>query len=57
MPEAQTLALDFVADDSRVGFRLQRLEVLASIGRDVFQPTVGAAVDVYLEEHQVDWTP
>ena len=28
MPEAQTLALDFVADDSRVGFRLQRLEVL-----------------------------
>ncbi|MCC7100427.1 MAG: ATP-dependent exonuclease SbcCD, C subunit-like protein, partial [Rubrivivax sp.] len=28
MPEAPTLDLDFVADDSRVGFRLQRLEVL-----------------------------
>ena len=28
MSEAPTLALDFVADDSRVGFRLQRLEVL-----------------------------
>ena len=28
MLEAATLALDFVADDSRVGFRLQRLEVL-----------------------------
>ncbi len=28
MPEAPTLALDFVGDDSRVGFRLQRLEVL-----------------------------
>lgn len=28
MTEAPTLALDFVADDSRVGFRLQRLEVL-----------------------------
>jgi len=28
MPDAQTLGLDFVADDSRVGFRLQRLEVL-----------------------------
>lgn len=28
MLEAPTLALDFVADDSRVGFRLQRLEVL-----------------------------
>jgi uncharacterized protein YPO0396 len=28
MIEAPTLALDFVADDTRVGFRLQRLEVL-----------------------------
>ena len=28
MLEASTLSLDFVADDSRVGFRLQRLEVL-----------------------------
>ncbi len=28
MHEAPTLGLDFVADDSRVGFRLQRLEVL-----------------------------
>ncbi|MDF1481639.1 ATP-binding protein [Extensimonas sp. H3M7-6] len=28
MSEAPTLALDFVGDDSRVGFRLQRLEVL-----------------------------
>ncbi|MFN8735930.1 MAG: ATP-binding protein, partial [Betaproteobacteria bacterium] len=26
--DAGTLGLDFVADDSRVGFRLQRLEVL-----------------------------
>ena len=28
MAEAPNLALDFIADDSRVGFRLQRLEVL-----------------------------
>jgi uncharacterized protein YPO0396 len=28
VPDTQTLGLDFVADDSRVGFRLQRLEVL-----------------------------
>ncbi|QJD28567.1 ATP-binding protein [Methylococcus geothermalis] len=28
MSEMQTLGLDFVADDSRVGFRMQRLEVL-----------------------------
>lgn len=28
MLEAPTIGLDFVADDTRVGFRLQRLEVL-----------------------------
>ena len=28
MLEVSTLDLDFVGDDSRVGFRLQRLEVL-----------------------------
>ena len=28
MPDASTLATDFVADESRVGFRLQRMEVL-----------------------------
>ena len=28
MPDAETLALDFVADETRVGFRLQQLEVL-----------------------------
>ena len=28
MLEAPTLGLDFAADDTRVGFRLQRLEVL-----------------------------
>jgi uncharacterized protein YPO0396 len=27
MNDAQTMGLDFVADDSRAGFRLQRLEV------------------------------
>jgi high affinity sulfate transporter 1 len=39
--------------------KLRYLEVLARIGADdsIFQPTVGAAVDAYLEEHGVDWTP
>jgi uncharacterized protein YnzC (UPF0291/DUF896 family) len=36
--------------------KLQRLEVLDHIGSDVFHPTIGAAVDAYLEEHGVDWT-
>ncbi|MDH4564013.1 sulfate permease [Pseudomonas sp. BN411] len=39
--------------------KLGYLEVLARIGAgdEIFQPTVGAAVDAYLEEHGVDWTP
>ncbi|QEY63253.1 sulfate permease [Metapseudomonas lalkuanensis] len=39
--------------------KLRYLEVLARIGAgdEIFQPTVGAAVDAYLEEHGVDWTP
>ncbi|MDA8486044.1 sulfate permease [Pseudomonas resinovorans] len=39
--------------------KLRYLEVLARIGAgdEIFQPTVGAAVDAYLQEHRVDWTP
>ncbi|MFJ4375240.1 SulP family inorganic anion transporter [Pseudomonas japonica] len=54
---ADGIELRFAEVKDPVKDKLQRLEVLARIGRDVFQPTVGAAVDVYLEEHRVDWTP
>ncbi|MCY1372233.1 putative sulfate transporter [compost metagenome] len=37
--------------------KLLRLEVLERIGSEVFHPTVGAAVDAYLDDHKVDWTP
>ncbi|MFO3723520.1 SulP family inorganic anion transporter [Pseudomonas sp. HLMP] len=37
--------------------KLLRLEVLSHIGTDIFHPTVGAAVDDYLDDHGVDWTP
>jgi len=51
------IELRFAEVKDPVKEKLQRLEVLAHIGTAVFQPTVGAAVDVYLEEHGVDWTP
>ena len=54
---ADGIELRFAEVKDPVKDKLERLEVLARIGREVFQPTVGAAVDVYLEEHQVDWTP
>lgn len=53
----QGIELRFAEVKDPVKDKLERLEVLARIGREVFQPTVGAAVDVYLQEHQVDWTP
>lgn len=53
---AAGIELRFAEMKDPVKDKLQRLEVLARIGSEIFQPTVGAAVDVYLEEHGVDWT-
>ncbi|MNE30109.1 putative sulfate transporter [compost metagenome] len=54
---AANIELRFAEMKDPVKDKLKRLEVLDHIGRDIFQPTVGAAVDAYLEEHGVDWTP
>ncbi|MDD2046322.1 SulP family inorganic anion transporter [Pseudomonas putida] len=54
---AANIELRFAEMKDPVKDKLKRLEVLEHIGRDIFQPTVGAAVDAYLEEHGVDWTP
>ena len=35
--------------------KLKRFELLEHFGPASFHPTVGAAVDAYLEEHSVDW--
>ncbi len=35
--------------------KLKRFELFDRFG--VYYSTIGAAVDAYLEEHQVDWTP
>jgi high affinity sulfate transporter 1 len=37
--------------------KLKRFELLDCFGAASFHPTVGAAVDAYLEEHAVDWKP
>ena len=37
--------------------KLKRFELLERFGPASFHPTVGAAVDAYLEEHSVDWKP
>ena len=37
--------------------KLRRFELLDQLGDDSFYPTLGAAVDAYLDEHRVDWKP
>ena len=37
--------------------KLKRFELLERFGPASFYPTLGAAVDAYLEEHAVDWKP
>lgn len=37
--------------------KIKRFELLKEFGENVFQPTVGAAVDTYLSDHRVDWKP
>jgi MFS superfamily sulfate permease-like transporter len=51
------IELQFAEMKDPVKDKLARFELLDLFGRDAFQPTVGAAVDAYLEEHKVDWTP
>ena len=37
--------------------KLKRFELIERFGAASFHPTVGAAVDAYIEEHSVDWKP
>ncbi|MGE5208116.1 MAG: SulP family inorganic anion transporter [Alphaproteobacteria bacterium] len=37
--------------------KLKRFELFDRFGAADFYPTIGSAVDAYLEEHAVDWTP
>ena len=37
--------------------KLKRFELFERFGAEHFYPTMGAAIDAYLEEHSVDWKP
>jgi len=54
---ASQIELRFAEMKDPVKDKLARFELLPLLGRDAFHPTVGAAVDAYLEEHSVDWNP
>ena len=37
--------------------KLKRLEIFDRFGEANFYPTIGSAVDAYLEQHAIDWKP
>src|SRR5688572_3350226 len=51
------IELRFAEMKDPVKDKLIRFEMLEHFGAANFYPTVGAAVDAYLEEHAVDWQP
>jgi len=54
---ASSIELRFAEMKDPVRDKLKRFELLDQLGADIFHPTLGAAVDVYLAEHAVDWRP
>jgi high affinity sulfate transporter 1 len=51
------IELRFAEMKDPVKDKLRRFELFESFGAASFYPTIGAAVDAYLEEHAVDWKP
>jgi MFS superfamily sulfate permease-like transporter len=54
---ASHVELRFAEMKDPVKDKLKRFELFERFGTAGFHPTVGAAVDAYLEEHKVDWKP
>jgi high affinity sulfate transporter 1 len=54
---ASGIELRFAEMKDPVKDKLKRFEVLECFSAANFYPTVGAAIDAYLEEHAVDWKP
>lgn len=51
------IELHFAEMKDPVKDKFSRFGLLEVFGANIFQPTVGAAVDDYLGDHGVDWTP
>ena len=51
------IELRFAEMKDPVKDKLRRFELLERFGASNFYPTIGSAVDAYLQEHAVDWKP
>jgi MFS superfamily sulfate permease-like transporter len=55
--DASAIELHFAEMKDPVKDKLKRFELLQILGTDIFHPTIGAAVDDYLEKYKIDWKP
>ncbi|WEL56271.1 sulfate permease [Pseudomonas kermanshahensis] len=55
--EARGVELQFAEMKDPVKDKMKRFELFQHMGEKAFHPTVGAAVDAYLEDTGVDWHP
>ncbi|MCT8162543.1 MULTISPECIES: SulP family inorganic anion transporter [unclassified Pseudomonas] len=55
--EARGVELQFAEMKDPVKDKMKRFELFERIGERAFHPTVGAAVDAYLEDTGIDWRP
>jgi len=51
------IELRFAEMKDPVKDKLKRFEIMDTFGVNNFYPTIGAAVDAYLDEHKVEWKP
>lgn len=51
------IELRFAEMKDPVKDKLRRFELMGQLGEDSFYPTLGAAIDTYLSEHDVDFDP
>src|SRR5690349_11233654 len=51
------IELRFAEIQDPVKDKLKRFEIMDIFGSSNFYPTIGAAVDAYVEEHKVEWKP
>jgi len=54
---ASQIELHFAEMKDPVRDKVRRFELLDRLGNEIFHPTVGAAVDAYLQDHPTDWKP
>lgn len=53
--DASQIELHFAEMKDPVKDKLKRFELLQILGTDIFFPTLGAAVDNYLEKYKIEW--